>query len=429
MSIGEIQRAWQFVIGIFETALNISIAVLSHCTLRCQMTFDSWVKGKRQAPPPDPCKYSIPSTIGSGPKYSLHFRHKVYDADTNPDYNLLPATLDHHAATIGPQFPPTPPPTVNPSPDFNTSSLGEGPKAAMHIRHKYPMSTTPGPGSYVIPDSFDGPVFTVGVGGRNSFIIDNNIVPPGSYELPCPMHERHPIAIHNRNREPFRRRGHPGPCYDVALPIGQGAPSVGFSKAERFPPIPQTPGPGDYDHYAPFGKRSQILPRLRSRIPLKDPDRNQMPYYHLGTTINPEKKSLLKRPDTSYDTMSPGPAYDVRSALAQKPKTIGVRHLHKDPRADNPSPDSYWMAQIPPKAPPIVGFTGPADRCPVNLAKEAKKPGPGYYESRTLYTPGKPGFKFTTKPNNDVRPDTAAPYHGSKSTLGGPLYTIGLKDA
>jgi hypothetical protein len=64
----------------------------------------------------------------------------------------------------------------------------------------------------------------------------------------------------------------------------------------------------------------------------------------------------------------------------------------------------------------------------VDLKKEAKKPGPGYYESGSMFRPGEKGYKFLEKPDNSVRPDTAAPYHSSKSTLGGPQYTIGLKD-
>jgi hypothetical protein len=85
------------------------------------------------------------------------------------------------------------------------------------------------------------------------------------------------------------------------------------------------------------------------------------------------------------------------------------------------------MAADPPKPPPIVGFMGPLDRCPVNLAHEAKKPGPGYYESTSSFL-HRTGFKFTSKPDTDAHPDTAAPYHACRSTLAGPMYTIGLKD-
>jgi hypothetical protein len=157
-----------------------------------------------------------------------------------------------------------------------------------------------------------------------------------------------------------------------------------------------------------------------------------MPYYDLGPTIKPSKRSLAGRPRTSYDTESPGPVYSLGTTVVPRPLSIGVRAPQRDPRADVPAPDSYWMATIGAKPPPIVGFVGPDDRCPVNLAHEARKPGPGYYESRGGFSSPSSrqrGFKFTVKPDTDVHPDTAAPYHRTSSTLGGPMYTIGLKEA
>jgi hypothetical protein len=152
-----------------------------------------------------------------------------------------------------------------------------------------------------------------------------------------------------------------------------------------------------------------------------------MPYYDIGTTLSPEKKSLLRRPATSYETVSPGPQYDIGTTITPKRRTIGVRHSQKDPHAEDPAPDSYWTREVSAKSPPFMGFPGSADRCPVDLSKEAKKPGPGYYETSPLFESGR-GFKFTSKPDTQVRPDSAAPYQPSPSSLGGPHYTIGLKD-
>jgi hypothetical protein len=285
----------------------------------------------------------------------------------------------------------------------------------------------PGPGSYQIPDSFDGPRYTCGTGKRNTFIVDNMHVPPGGYSPPQPLDHRRPATISQRFKEPFQRRVHPGPMYETEVPIGAGSRRTRFPREPRFPPIPQTPGPGDYEHVKPFGRGSQLSSRMRPKPPLTEPERNEMPYYDVGTTINPSKKTHLKRPVTSYETMSPGPHYHIGTTVVPRRKTIGIRHLSKDSRQENPSPDSYWMAETPPKPPPVVGMLGPDDRCPGNLRHEAAKPGPGY-DQPDLMGHNRRGYPFTSKPDNDVHPDTAAPYHGARSTLGGPMYTIGLRD-
>jgi hypothetical protein len=168
---------------------------------------------------------------------------------------------------------------------------------------------------------------------------------------------------------------------------------------------------------------------MRSKRPMREPERNQMPYYNLGPTIKPSKKSMATRPVTRYETESPGPAvYDLGTTVITKPLSIGVRSAQRDPKADVPAPDSYWIVPPSAKPPPIVGFIGPDDRCPVKLSAEAQKPGPGYYECGGDFPPSGRGFKFTVKPDTDIHPDTAAPYQGSRSTLGGPQFTIGLRE-
>jgi hypothetical protein len=86
------------------------------------------------------------------------------------------------------------------------------------------------------------------------------------------------------------------------------------------------------------------------------------------------------------------------------------------------------MAETPPKPPPIAGILGPDNYYPVNLVHEAQKPGPGYYEQPNLMGHNRRGYPFTSKPDNNVHRNTAAPYQGPPSTFGGPIYTIGLKD-
>jgi hypothetical protein len=111
---------------------------------------------------------------------------------------------------------------------------------------------------------------------------------------------------------------------------------------------------------------------------MREPERNQMPYYNLGPTIKPTKKSMAARPATRYETESPGPGiYDLGTTVVVKSLSIGVRSSQRDPKAEVPAPGSYWIVPPSTKPPPIVGFVGPTDRCPVNLSAESQKPGPG----------------------------------------------------
>jgi hypothetical protein len=153
-----------------------------------------------------------------------------------------------------------------------------------------------------------------------------------------------------------------------------------------------------------------------------------MPYYGLGGTIRPLGRSLGCRIESSFDTVSPGPRYNLRTQLDGQGRAIGALIPTKNPHADTPAPDSYWMVPEPPKPPRILGFVGPADRCPVDLRKEAQRPGPGYYEAPVGLGAGTRGCALRPRPRDDMKVDTAAPYYAAPSTFGGPKFTIGLRD-
>lgn len=390
------------------------------------MTFFDFTKGRKPAPAPDPCAYDIPSSLG-GPRFTLHQRPEAPCRDYNPDYILAPSTLSRQSCTIGPRCAPARAPPPTPGPALVATTIG-GPRPAIRRRAPARASDTPGPGSYTLPAARGGPAYTVGVGRRNTFLVETSLVPPGTYDTPAPLDERRALTISRRVREPFRRRGHAGPIYDVTSPIGAGGRMSAFPQGPRELPVPAGPGPGAYDHALVVGRGSRLSPRMRERIPAREPERNQMPYYAFGPCLRSAKASMLGRPATKYETMSPGPRYHLAAALATQRMTIGVRTPHRDPRAANPAPDSYWQRAQPPVPPPINGLVGPEDRCPVNLAHEAGKPGPGYYETSDIFDTTGKGFTVQSKPPNDVRPDTAPPYYAGHSTLAGPLYTIGLKD-
>lgn len=397
------------------------------------MTFFAFAKGRRDPPPPDPGKYNVPSDFGSGPKYTLHSRHKELAKDYNPDYLQLPSTLNKKGCTIGPRLKPNEPESITQGPAFLPNSIGDGRKSSFHIRPPIRIDDIPGPGRYDPKNLKNAPAYSCGVGKRFDFIQDHILVPPGSYDIPSMATQSRPMTIATKKREGFKRKVHPGPIYETQPKVGAEMPKFSFPKGPRDFPIPDSPGPADYQQLEPLGNKTMIPKKIKDRIPMPDSEKNSAPYYDIGPTIKPKKRSLGIRPQTRYETMSPGPIYDLPPAILHKKKkdrTIGIKSETKDPRIDNPSPDSYWMAPITPLPPPIVGMTGPTDRAPVNIKEEAKKPGPGYYETDIpTFQPGKKGYKFTSRDWNKYRPDTAAPYHATTSTLGGPMYTIGAKDA
>ncbi|OHT08419.1 hypothetical protein TRFO_23104 [Tritrichomonas foetus] len=393
------------------------------------MTFDCFCRGRKDPPPPDPGKYDIPSTIGSGPKFTMRCRHKQFEKDYAPQYNQLPSTLSKKGSTIGTIPKNTRRKDDVPGPNYNTTTIGTGRKSSMHVKHREERNENPGPGAYTINRDLAGPAYTCGTGKRNSFIVDNMPVPPGSYDLPSDIAKRRPMTIQSREREHFKKKAHPGPIYNVTRPPGSDSRKTCFPKAVD-PPIPITPGPADYQHLSELGG-SRIGTKMRPRTSMKKPERNKMPYYDIGTTVNPKSLTIGSRPVTSYETMSPGPGYDLGTLMVPKSRTIGERHEIHDPMLDNPAPGSYWMAEQPKKPPPIIGFPGPDDRCIINEKEEKRKPGPGYYETMAkdaMIATSRRGVHIQSRKLEYPPPDTSAPYHSCTSTLGGPKYTIGLRD-
>lgn len=393
------------------------------------MTFADFCRIRHDPKVPSPCQYDIPSSFGSGPKYSMRSRHETVDRGFNVEYRALPSTLSKKGCTIGPLTPRRKPADDVPGPSYVTSTIGQGRKTKIQERRQQSLEETPGPGDYDVPTGFTGQGCSIGVGKRVGFDGDSNPhVGPGSYSIPSEMEQRRPMTVRTRPKEGFKKKPHPGPKYNIRRETGSDARKCAFPKGPRDVPIPQTPGPGDYDVPSDPAGKTKIGTTLKSRHRAREQEVNRMPYYDVGTTINPKPKSIGNRPKTSYETISPGPYYNIGGTIVPRKKSIGVRTAIKNPHDDVPSPDSYWMTPDPPRPPPIAGFPGPDDRSIVNEREEAKKPGPGYYEQKDLFVPGAKGYKFSTQPNIEEKPDTAAPYHACKSTLGGPMFTIGRRD-
>lgn len=395
------------------------------------MTFDAFCRGRKDQQTPDPGMYDIPSSFGSGAKFTLHQKHKQYEKDYAPQYKQLPSTLSKKGSTIGNRTPESRKSEAVPGPMLVTTTIGTGRKSSMHIKHFEEKNDNPGPGSYNIRSTFNtGPAYSCGVGKRDTYLVETMTVAPGTYEIPSDIAKRRPMTISSRTRERFKKKTHPGPIYDVQKPVGSDARKTAFPKGPREPPIPITPGPADYQQLSTIGG-SKMGTQMRSRTALHQPERNQMPYYDIGTTVVPKAVTIGSRPSTSYETISPGPRYDLGTLMIPKKRSIGNRHEMRDMMADNPAPGSYWIGEQPKKPPRYSGFSGPGDRCVIDEKKEKEKPGPGYYETQTedmRIATSRRGVTIKHKSYTDKRPDTAAPYHPCTSTLGGPMYTIGLRD-
>jgi hypothetical protein len=134
------------------------------------MTFFAFAKGRGPAPPPDPGKYNVPSTLG-GPKFSFGRRQAPLPPRCAPRYALLPSTLSKQAVTIGPRTSLPDYATDTSGPAYVESSGNSAPKVAIHLRRSYPSDETPGPGAYSLPGSLSGPGYTFG--GRHNITRDS----------------------------------------------------------------------------------------------------------------------------------------------------------------------------------------------------------------------------------------------------------------
>lgn len=391
------------------------------------MGLSMWAKG-RKAETPGPGTYSIPAPFGSGPQYTMKGRARDRDPDPEPAIIALPSTLVFRTTTFG-YRPKEKPIDPTPGPNLTPTPIGsDSPKFSFKFKHPDPPNTNPGPADYTISREFPGPRQTISSGPRTT-LSRSSPAPIGLYKLPSSFDKHKPVSIGSLLPSPEPEHPGPGPGkYAPDTTIGTG-PSYTVPRGPRDWIPPDTPGPADYQRLRPLTSETRIGTSLKGPAHTDTKDKRDYPYYALPDTIIPRKRSHGVRPETSYETLGPGPAgYTPDIGLTPKSRTIGV--LPPTPAIDkSPGPADYFKTEITPKPPPFCGFYGPTDRCIVDLAKESEKPGPADYDAR----PGefdvfRTGFYFTSRNLDSYTPDTAAPYMGQISSLGGPRWTIGLKD-
>jgi len=398
------------------------------------MTFFAFAKGRKDSSPPDPGKYDIPSTIGQGPKYTLKGRHKEFDPDFNPKYNVLPSTLSTKSVNLGRKnsgLRSIRRDIFTPGPCYFGSTLGEGPKFSLHQRFSTKTDETPGPGAYNDAPIEKGPSYSCGVGQRVNFVTSDISVGPGSYDIPSSLTNSKVLKIMPPGKKAFSKKPHPGPKYDVSRPAGSDCPAFPFPKGPREHPNDITPGPGSYSPDTSILENRKIYSAFHIRHKEHESYTNTAPYQYVPSSIIPKRVSIGNRPPTSYETVSPGPIYNQKPTIVPKKISFGIRPGTKDPRAENPSPDSYWTAPVTPVPAPICGMIGPVSRCPINEIEEQHKPGPADYQppKSAFATDSKRGFTIKGSRNDKrSKKDPNPPYYSVPSSLGGPVYTIGLRD-
>ena len=393
------------------------------------MTFFTFARGKKDLLPTDPGSYNVPSSIGKGPKFSFGVKPKTPPIDHQSDYIILPSTLSQKGVKLGNKNIKSIRRNNEQSPGYNfvDSSFGKVPKISFHGKYSFENELTPGPGAYSLPKNDKGLSYSCGVGPRVNFITNDLTVGPGSYEIDSTLKNSKVKIIVPPKEIKKIKKTFPGPVY-YSKPIGYDSPKFSFPKGPREKLINLTPGPGEYNINNELLEKRKIYTSLHIRTESSNSIDYQSQYYSNPTTIKPKKISIGNKPKINYETISPGPAYEIPSTIKPKKISFGSKIIQKENNLNFPGPDSYWTAPVTPIPPPIYGMMGPLSRCPINENEEKNKPGPGSYNIPNSTLNNK-GFTIKNKKKEIFnRPDTTAPYYGIRSTLSGPKFSIGVKD-
>ena len=113
-----------------------------------------------------------------------------------------------------------------------------------------------------------------------------------------------------------------------------------------------------------------------------------------------------------------------------KKKSIGIKTEQKIQNADLPGPASYFRSDAPKDISQdvICPLDGSYNRELINYKEAKSLPGPADYKPQVFDPEKEKGFTIKSKDEPDFGPDSAAPYRLLGSTLGGPAYTIGIRD-
>lgn len=410
------------------------------------MSFSSWYRGKgSNNDTPGPGAYKIPDVVGNdGPKYTCSSRYKERMAPYEPPIRSFSSTLESHAISFGARSKELPK-DETPGPYFVDNPIGrDAPKISFKFKPKEIDPDGPGPAEYSVPrHSLPSTKIQIHSGKRTDFIDHATKPGPSEYMVPSQFKHHKRLSIGPSIPLPEPERNGPGPVYDmdVLYKLGKYAPKYSLPKDpknhETYADIDEDkPAPADYvglEPLLPHGKIAYSI-QIRGRPPLSTGDLRDYPYNKIPDEWRWKDKrvAMHTRPETNYETLSPGPnCYKtIEPAIEDRPISIGHKTNYnlKVCGADSPGPAAYFKTLPTPKPLPFTNFAGGCgSRAPEEIKRDSWKPAPGQYEQKGDFEADRPvrGFQFGSRTMENYVPDTAAPYQPQFSTFNeGPRFTL-----
>ena len=400
------------------------------------MSLEAWAYKKRICDDPGPGTYSIPNSFGSGPKFSCRERPRVHHTHhfADPSMHLLPSTLVSRRTTFGGRTIP-PRPEETPGPGDPRGPFLEGvPRVHFHFKRDISTDEVPAPTSYSVPRDFGTTPIRISSAPRTDLVDRQPRPPPGAYDVPGGLDTGHGKTIGVCLPLEAIESTSPGPgAYGaVKKGLGEDAPKYTFPKEPVQRIRSDVPGPADYDANLVDYKVSRKIPFLIEKKSRPDTfsafvmEKSQQCGIVSGTTFVPKKLTIGSYFQRSDITPGPGPAYQTRSAFADRRVTIGKKTSIHERENCAPSPDHYFKIPfVVPKDDLLLGFSGPAEREPEEIKRKKWVPSPAKYKIKRDLDDPKKGFTIGNRCVHDYVPDNDAPYNELPSSLSGPKYTIG----
>lgn len=397
------------------------------------MGLSAWSRGKKLQTP-GPGRYDVPSHFGDGPQFTFKGRVKTKDPEPEPPLRSIPSALNTKGATFGYSAPKVKE-FITPTSYLSHQNFGEdAPKYSFRFRRKEHVINNPGPADYTIDRSIlKGPPQTIGYGPRTKVSSNDITVGPADSNVPSMFPMYKPQTIGSKIPEKEHNKYGPGPSkYNTRSELGKDARKSKITGVHCAYDISSNPSPAEYSIDRNISNSSRIKITIKgrsSKSPWQTHDKKDYPYYKIPGSLKSQKISMGIRPETSYETCSPGPYIKHKSTLSNIGSTIGIKEDFPNTMSYTPGPGTYFKIPPQPMRESINGLGGGGNRSIINEKESKSLPGSGDYHPARVLDRFERGFYFTSRTMNNFQADTSAPYYEAKSTLGGPKWTIGNKES
>ena len=370
---------------------------------------------------PGPGAYTLPSTFGSGPKYTIK---KIYP-EKKPETTLGPElpqmkTNDSPRYTIGPSIP-IKAETDSPGPSYIPPPLGKNyGKIKFPQRGDEQKKKSPRKVQQSFSQSRDG---------------------PGAFNIPHlpsePTAPSYSIGVRTNNNSWLQVNDNPSPL-DYSPKIQQSGPRFSIRVAHDPPPDESTPGPADYPNRPKDSKYAYI------HVPHYEPKQDETPgpgKYQVEPVFAKEARSCTIRPAvTKREDISHAPYYDPKPTEFTK---IKGRTIPRSPRMEVKRDSSPGPAAYSPRySMSNTGHKLPVKKTSEQLAKDKEReekrlrestPGPGAYKiNYSAVEKNTPAFGFYGERAPLVPSDSPGPsdymYSVDPVSPRSPRFTIKHRD-